>query len=146
MSVPANPRRPVSAHVIVLGNEKGGSGKSTLARHVAAARMSVGQRVATIDLDSHQKSFTRYVEFRRDWAWLAAADRAAFDLHDRVGPERRRGEEELVGREELLDRERALLDGEANAARRIDRRSPSDSGEDPRPVGSGRPRVSRRWA
>jgi chromosome partitioning protein len=61
MSAPASPRRPVSAHVVVLGNEKGGSGKSTLAMHV-------GQRVATIDLDSRQKSFTRYIEFRRDWA------------------------------------------------------------------------------
>jgi hypothetical protein len=57
-----------AAHVVVLGNEKGGSGKSTLAMHVAAALMDVGQRVATIDLDSRQKSFTRYVEFRRDWA------------------------------------------------------------------------------
>jgi ATPase MipZ len=30
--------------------------------------MDVGQRVATIDLDSRQKRFTRYVELRRDWA------------------------------------------------------------------------------
>jgi chromosome partitioning protein len=60
--------------VIVLGNEKGGSGKSTLAMHVAAALMSVGQRVATIDLDSRQKSFTRYVEFRRDWAKRTGLD------------------------------------------------------------------------
>ncbi|HWF95768.1 MAG TPA: division plane positioning ATPase MipZ [Xanthobacteraceae bacterium] len=74
MSVPASTRRPVSAHVIVLGNEKGGSGKSTLAMHVAAALMSVGQRVATIDLDSRQKSFTRYVEFRRDWAKRTGLD------------------------------------------------------------------------
>jgi chromosome partitioning protein len=68
MSAPGSTRRPVSAHVVVLGNEKGGSGKSTLAMHVAAALMNAGQRVATIDLDSRQKSFTRYIEFRRDWA------------------------------------------------------------------------------
>jgi chromosome partitioning protein len=68
MSAPASTRRPISAHVVVLGNEKGGSGKSTLAMHVAAALMNAGQRVATIDLDSRQKSFTRYIEFRRDWA------------------------------------------------------------------------------
>jgi chromosome partitioning protein len=36
-----------SAHVVVLGNEKGGSGKSTTAMHVAVALMNVGQRVAT---------------------------------------------------------------------------------------------------
>jgi chromosome partitioning protein len=60
--------RPFSAHVIVLGNEKGGSGKSTTAMHVAVALLQAGQRVATIDLDSRQKSFTHYVENRRAWA------------------------------------------------------------------------------
>lgn len=60
--------KPDTAHVIVLGNEKGGSGKSTAAMHVAIALMQAGQRVATIDLDSRQRSFTRYVENRRDWA------------------------------------------------------------------------------
>lgn len=59
---------PRSAHVIVLGNEKGGSGKSTTAMHIAVALLKAGQRVATIDLDSRQKSFTHYVENRRDSA------------------------------------------------------------------------------
>ena len=57
-----------SAHVVVLGNEKGGSGKSTTAQHIAVALLKAGQRVATIDLDSRQKSFTHYIENRRDWA------------------------------------------------------------------------------
>jgi chromosome partitioning protein len=65
---------PRSAHVIVLGNEKGGSGKSTTAMHVAVALMNVGQRVATIDLDSRQRSFTHYVENRRAWARHAGID------------------------------------------------------------------------
>jgi len=56
-----------SAHVVVLGNEKGGSGKSTTAMHIAVALMKAGQRVTTIDLDSRQKSFTHYVENRRAW-------------------------------------------------------------------------------
>ena len=60
--------KPLSAHVIVLGNEKGGSGKSTTAMHVAVALLQAGQRVATIDLDSRQKSFTHYIENRRQWA------------------------------------------------------------------------------
>src|SRR5205807_8148162 len=55
-------------HVIVLGNEKGGSGKSTTAMHVAVALLKAGQRVATIDLDSRQKTFTHYIENRRGWA------------------------------------------------------------------------------
>jgi chromosome partitioning protein len=75
MSVPESTRRPATAHVVVLGNEKGGSGKSTLAMHVTAALLNAGQRVATIDLDSRQRSFTRYIEFRRDWA-----KRTGFDL------------------------------------------------------------------
>src|SRR5437588_2862811 len=60
--------RTRSARVIVVGNEKGGSGKSTIAMHIAVALMKSGQTVATIDLDPHQKSFTRYVENRRAWA------------------------------------------------------------------------------
>jgi chromosome partitioning protein len=60
-----------SAHVVVLGNEKGGSGKSTTALHIAVALMKAGQRVATIDLDSRQKSFTHYIENRRAWAQRA---------------------------------------------------------------------------
>src|SRR5882672_1540034 len=58
---------PQSAHVVVLGNEKGGSGKSTTALHIAVALLKAGQRVATIDLDSRQKSFTHYIENRRAW-------------------------------------------------------------------------------
>jgi len=57
-----------SAHVIVLGNEKGGSGKSTTAMHIAVALLKAGQRVATIDLDSRQKTLTNYLENRRAWA------------------------------------------------------------------------------
>jgi len=57
-----------SAHVIVLGNEKGGTGKSTAAMHVTVALLQAGQRVATIDLDSRQQSLTRYIARRRDWA------------------------------------------------------------------------------
>jgi chromosome partitioning protein len=68
MLMQADIGKPVSAHVIVLGNEKGGSGKSTTAMHIAVALLQAGQRVATIDLDSRQRSFTHYVENRRDWA------------------------------------------------------------------------------
>ena len=61
-------RRSASAHVVVLGNEKGGAGKSTLAMHVAIALINFGQRVASVDLDLRQKSFTTYIENRRAWA------------------------------------------------------------------------------
>jgi chromosome partitioning protein len=56
-----------SARVIVIGNEKGGSGKSTVAMHIAIALTKSGQNAATIDLDTRQKSFTRYIENRRAW-------------------------------------------------------------------------------
>ena len=67
---------PQSAHVVVLGNEKGGSGKSTTALHIAVALLKAGQRVATIDLDSRQQSFTHYIENRRAWAARARIDLA----------------------------------------------------------------------
>src|SRR5450755_1410538 len=66
-----------SAHVVVLGNEKGGSGKSTTALHIAVALLKAGQRVATVDLDSRQKSFTHYIENRRAWGERA---RVTLDL------------------------------------------------------------------
>jgi chromosome partitioning protein len=61
-------RRPTSAHVVVLGNEKGGTGKSTIAMQIAVALMHFGQRVATIDLDVRQKTLTHYIENRSLWA------------------------------------------------------------------------------
>jgi chromosome partitioning protein len=63
-----------SAHVVVLGNEKGGSGKSTVALHVAVALLKAGQRVATIDLDCRQQSFTRYINNRTAWARRTGLD------------------------------------------------------------------------
>src|SRR5437868_13353451 len=77
-----------SAYVVVVGNEKGGSGKSTTAIHVAIALLKSGQRVATIDLDSRQKSLTHYVENRQ-----ASARRGKLDLEvpQNVCVERREG-------------------------------------------------------
>ena len=63
-----------SPRVIVVGNEKGGSGKSTLAIHIAVALLKAGETVGTIDLDSRQKSFTRYIENRRGWAERVGRD------------------------------------------------------------------------
>jgi chromosome partitioning protein len=68
MSIEPSSEHSRTAHVVVLGNEKGGSGKSTTAMHVAVALMKAGQRVATIDLDSRQQSLTHYIDNRRSWA------------------------------------------------------------------------------
>jgi chromosome partitioning protein len=72
MLVQASNEQPASAHIVVLGNEKGGVGKSTLAMHLAIALMSFGQRVATIDLDLRQQTLTQYIENRRLWARQSA--------------------------------------------------------------------------
>ena len=61
LSAQATQTTGMSAYVVVVGNEKGGSGKSTIAIHLAVALMKAGQRVATIDIDSRQKSFTHYI-------------------------------------------------------------------------------------
>ena len=63
-----------ATRVIVVANEKGGSGKSTVAVHMAIALIKSGQRVATIDLDARQKSFTHFIENRRVWAKQVARD------------------------------------------------------------------------
>src|ERR1700691_4513673 len=59
------------ARVIVVGNEKGGSGKSTVAMHVTIALTKSHHTVATLDLDSRQKTFTHYIENRHAWAQQA---------------------------------------------------------------------------
>ena len=54
----------VTAHVIVLANEKGGTGKSTTAVHIGVALSLAGKQTALIDLDSRQRTSTRYLENR----------------------------------------------------------------------------------
>lgn len=56
------------AHVIVCGNEKGGSGKTTTTVHLAVAIMNAGYSVATLDLDTRQRSLTRYLANRQQWS------------------------------------------------------------------------------
>ena len=54
--------------VIVIGNEKGGTGKSTSAMHIIVALMRDGFKVASIDLDPHQGTLSRYVENRKSFS------------------------------------------------------------------------------
>ena len=61
------PMAQMPAHILALGNEKGGTGKTTTAIHLAVSLLKLGRRVSAIDLDSRQKSFTRYFENRADF-------------------------------------------------------------------------------
>ena len=63
--------RASGAHIVVFGNEKGGSGKTTAAMHVAVALMRMNRRVAVIDVDVRQRSFSRQLENRSAWATKA---------------------------------------------------------------------------
>jgi chromosome partitioning protein len=51
-------------YVFVLGNEKGGAGKTTCSMHLIASLLSLGFKVASLDVDSRQHSLTRYIENR----------------------------------------------------------------------------------
>ena len=51
-------------HIVVFANEKGGTGKSTTAVHTAIALSATGHRVSALDLDSRQRTMTRYLENR----------------------------------------------------------------------------------
>jgi hypothetical protein len=62
MGVAGSPSR-----IIVVGNEKGGSGKTTVAMHVAIGLLRLGFSVGTVDIDTHQRSLTRYLDNRRMW-------------------------------------------------------------------------------
>ncbi len=63
-------------HFLVFANEKGGTGKSTTAVHTAVALAASGHRVAALDLDSRQRTLTRYLENR-----AATIRRLEADLH-----------------------------------------------------------------
>jgi chromosome partitioning protein len=80
-----------SARIIVVGNEKGGSGKSTVAMHISIALLKAGHRVATIDLDGQQKSFTNYIDNRRGWAKRVSRD-LEIPLHFCIGQDPAAGE------------------------------------------------------
>lgn len=69
------------AHIIVIGNEKGGSGKSTTAMHITVALLRAGGRVASIDLDVRQLSFSRYLENRHAFATREGLDLPCPDHH-----------------------------------------------------------------
>jgi chromosome partitioning protein len=81
----AQPAQNRPAHIIVVGNEKGGAGKTTLAMHLTVALLSLGRRVAGIDLDSRQQSYARYIANRTRWIEQTGA---ALTLPDLVVLER----------------------------------------------------------
>jgi chromosome partitioning protein len=62
-------------HFIVFANEKGGTGKSTAAVHTAVALSFQGRKAAVLDLDSRQRTTTRYLENR-----VASAQRLDCEL------------------------------------------------------------------
>ena len=50
--------------IIAICNEKGGVGKTTTAMHLIMSLLGLGFSVASMDVDSRQKSLTRYIENR----------------------------------------------------------------------------------
>ncbi|HET7680868.1 MAG TPA: division plane positioning ATPase MipZ [Xanthobacteraceae bacterium] len=91
------------SRVIVVANEKGGSGKSTVAIHIAVALIKAGHTVATIDLDSRQRSLTRYIENRREWAAHVGQD-LGIPTHVCIGEQAiaRSAEEEALAYDQLV--------------------------------------------
>jgi len=95
-------------HVIVLGNEKGGSGKSTSAMHLIAGLMKAGFKVGCIDLDSRQRSISRYLENRRQLCDRTSL-RPAFPRHEVIDPSTL-DSKEAAQREEESNFEQALFE------------------------------------
>lgn len=63
-----------NTHIVVFGNEKGGTGKSTLAMHVIVCLLERGHTVGVIDLDSRQRTLSRYLENRVRYCEASGAD------------------------------------------------------------------------
>lgn len=61
-------KKASQAYVIVCGNEKGGSGKTTTMMHITIALLNAGYSVASLDLDSRQQSFSRYLGNRENFS------------------------------------------------------------------------------
>lgn len=70
------------AHIIVVGNEKGGAGKSTVSIHVATALVRAGHRVACLDLDLRQRSFSRYVRNRHEYLASEGIELPSPEVHE----------------------------------------------------------------
>ena len=77
-------------HFIVFANEKGGTGKSTTAVHTAVALAASGHRVGALDLDSRQRTMTRYLENRDATMRRLDKQLPQARLRSARGPERRR--------------------------------------------------------
>lgn len=70
----AGHKSPTNApHIIVMGNEKGGCGKTTVSMHLVTALLDLGFKVGTVDIDARQRSFTRYLENRRNTLYSTGA-------------------------------------------------------------------------
>ena len=103
-----------SAHIIVMGNEKGGSGKSTLAMHITVSLLALGKRVAIIDLDGRQQTISRYLDNR---ATYMASNDAQLDIPSYVSVPvssksdiKQRQEEEQENLQAVLDRYQKEMD------------------------------------
>ncbi|MDX1570863.1 MAG: division plane positioning ATPase MipZ [Xanthomonadales bacterium] len=103
-----------SAHTIVFGNEKGGTGKSTLAMHVVVCLLDQGRRVGVIDLDSRQRSISRFLENRRaylDRTGLALVEPVSVTVQRSEAHDTRAGRrEEQQALQAALDRLRGHVD------------------------------------
>ena len=56
------------SHIIVIGNEKGGAGKTTTSMHLITSLLHLGFKVCSLDVDCRQKSLSRYLENRSNYA------------------------------------------------------------------------------
>ena len=106
-----------SVRVIVVANEKGGSGKSTVAIHIAIALLRSGLNVATVDLDTRQRSFTHYIDNRLAWGRqrgkpLPTPTHVCFDEENEFST----GETEAAGRTAFLSTVRELAESQIGRA------------------------------
>lgn len=94
-------------HIIVIGNEKGGCGKTTTAMHLIIGLVKLGFDVGSIDLDSRQRTLSRYLENRRKFIarkdiklglpWHVVVNRSPFGILEEAEKDERERFEKALG-------------------------------------------------
>ena len=99
-------------HVIVIGNEKGGAGKTTTSMHLLVSLLHLGFKVNSIDVDCRQKSLSRYLENRANYAakhGLNLYSPNHFDVTDNLDKM-----QQLMEQDEINDCDFLLIDTPGN--------------------------------
>jgi chromosome partitioning protein len=86
--------------LFVVGNEKGGAGKTTCSMHLISGLLEKGLKVGSIDIDTRQRSLTRYIENRKVYNEKHSENKVKMPIHFVLNE----GKEEIILEKEKLEK------------------------------------------